>query len=91
MCDQWSGTKVSRHPLDTEVAPSCVTQALKDARWRAAMSEEFTALSKHGTWDLVRPPPASNVIGCKWVFVIKRLPDGTIDRFKARLVAKGFH
>ena len=30
------------------------------------------------------------MIDCKWVFRIKRKPDGTIDRYKARLVAKGF-
>lgn len=38
-------------------------------------------------------PPAAhqNVIGCKWVFRIKRNPDGSIARYKARLVAKGFH
>ncbi|CAH9132091.1 unnamed protein product [Cuscuta epithymum] len=30
-------------------------------------------------------------MGCKWIFRIKRLPNGNIDRYKARLVAKGFH
>ncbi|KAG8490495.1 hypothetical protein CXB51_013610 [Gossypium anomalum] len=29
------------------------------------------------------------VIGCKWLFKVKKNPDGTIDRRKARLVAKG--
>ncbi|KAA3479988.1 Retrovirus-related Pol polyprotein from transposon TNT 1-94 [Gossypium australe] len=29
------------------------------------------------------------IIGCKWLFKIKRNPDGTIARRKARLVAKG--
>ena len=29
-------------------------------------------------------------MGCRWVFTIKRRPDGSIDRYKARLVAKGY-
>ena len=30
-------------------------------------------------------------MGCKWIFQIKRLLDGSMDMYKARLVAKGFH
>ena len=29
-------------------------------------------------------------MGCKWVFTIKRKPNGSIEIYKARLVAKGF-
>jgi Reverse transcriptase (RNA-dependent DNA polymerase) len=38
----------------------------------------------------VDPPPDSNIIGCKWLFRIKRRADGTIEQFKARLVAKEY-
>lgn len=55
------------------------------------MSLEFDALLRNGTWDLVPPDFSQNVVGCKWVYRIKRKPDGTVDKFKARLVAKGFH
>ncbi|KAM2633068.1 hypothetical protein EV1_023727 [Malus domestica] len=55
------------------------------------MLEEFQALQSTGTWTLVPSSPHQNLIGCKWVFRIKRNPDGSVDRYKARLVAKGFH
>ena len=31
-----------------------------------------------------------NIVGCKWVFKIKRNAAGEIDKYKARLVAKGY-
>ena len=55
------------------------------------MYEEYDALVQNGTWELVSPIGITNLIGCKWVFRIKRNSDGSIDKFKARLVAKGFH
>jgi len=82
---------VTKHPLPSSVEPTSVTQALTDPQWRAAMSSELTALMRHDTWHLVSPPKDCNIIGCKWVFQVKRLVDGSIDRFKARLVAKGFN
>ncbi|GKV48157.1 hypothetical protein SLEP1_g54985 [Rubroshorea leprosula] len=75
----------------SEIEPTCVSQALKDHRWRQAMSEEFSALVSQGTWDLVPSAPNQNIIGCKWVFRVKRGKDGQVERYKARLVAKGFH
>lgn len=75
----------------TDQEPTCFTSAVKHAVWRDAMSEEFNALIKNGTWKLVTPTPTMNIVGSKWVFRIKRRADGSIDRYKARLVAKGYH
>lgn len=55
------------------------------------MQEEFTALLKQGTWTLTPLPSHKKAIGCKWVYRIKRNPDGSIARHKARLVANGFN
>lgn len=80
----------TNHPLPPPIEPTCVSQAVKDLNWRSAMSSEFNALIQNGTWTLV-PRQNQNVIGCKWVFRLKRNSDGTVARYKERLVAKGFH
>uniref|UniRef100_A0A2N9GP72 Reverse transcriptase Ty1/copia-type domain-containing protein n=1 Tax=Fagus sylvatica TaxID=28930 RepID=A0A2N9GP72_FAGSY len=71
--------------------PTCYTSASKSPHWCRAMNLEFDALLKNQTWTLVPSSSSHNLIGCKWVFRIKRHADGSIERFKAQLVAKGFH
>jgi histone deacetylase 1/2 len=71
--------------------PTCYSTAVKHHHWREAMNKEFDALLANGTWTLVPKPPTANLVGCKWVYKVKRKADGNIERFKARLLAKGFH
>ncbi|PKU87110.1 Retrovirus-related Pol polyprotein from transposon TNT 1-94 [Dendrobium catenatum] len=71
--------------------PTTYHQANKSQHWRTAMSQEFQALQSQGTWDLVAPEDAQNVLGCKWTFRTKFNSDGSVARHKARLVAKGFN
>lgn len=55
------------------------------------MNEEYTALQKNHTWDLVPLSKNMNLVGCKWVFRVKYNADGFVLKYKGRLVAKGFH
>ena len=71
--------------------PQTVNQALKDHKWRGAMSDEITAFARNRTFDLVPRQPHYNIVGCKWIFKNKFLPNGSLSRCKARLVAKGYN
>ena len=75
----------------THFEPKSVKQALESSEWFAVMQEEYNALTKNKTWDLVSLLAGRQAIGCKWVFRIKENADGSINRYKAGLIAKGFH
>ncbi|CAN0876377.1 Retrovirus-related Pol polyprotein from transposon TNT 1-94 [Linum grandiflorum] len=90
------GTRPSRYDdyvvyaCDDPTIPKTYAEACLDPRWVAAMQEEIRALEENHTWDVVLRPAHTPIIGCRWIFTIKRHSDGSIDRYKARLVAQGF-
>ena len=55
------------------------------------MQNEITSFKENQTWNLEKLPRGRKAIPCKWIFKIKRNPDGSINKYKARLVAKGFN
>ena len=59
------------------------------AKWEDAIKAELKSLEDARTWDIEECPDGANVMGCKWVFKIKRNAAGEIDKYKAHLVAKG--
>ena len=73
--------------------PKTYSEAMKSPDhelWRAAMEEELTSLYTMKVWELTDLPLGKKAIGCRWVFKVKRLADGSVERYKARLVAQGF-
>lgn len=54
------------------------------------MQAEIDALYKNNAWTLVSLPPKYKIIGCKQIYKIKFLPNGSIKHYKAQLMAKSF-
>jgi transposase InsO family protein len=73
--------------------PRMLEDALKQPdvdKWVVAALAEIEAHVQNGTWELAQLPPGKRAIGSQWVFKIKRLPDGSIDKYKGRIVAQGY-
>ncbi|CAI7839025.1 unnamed protein product, partial [Closterium sp. NIES-54] len=72
--------------------PLTVQEALSGphaAEWHAPMEAEIEAFTRNHSFDDETPPPGVNIVGGKWLFRVKQLPDEA-PVFKARYVAKGF-
>jgi reverse transcriptase-like protein len=59
-------------------------------QWEMACEQEKRAFEGMGVYSIVPWPQGHKVVGSKWVFCIKRGPDGTVQKYKAQLVARGF-
>ena len=70
--------------------PSGVDEALEEECWLEAMNNELKSIQENNTWYYTDLPKGHKAIGLKWVYKVKRDPEGNILKHKARLVAKGY-
>ena len=70
--------------LEAEQDPRSYAEAMSrsdGASWWHAMKEEIQSLEKNQEWDLV-DRPSGNIVTNKWVFKIKRRPNGESNATK---------
>jgi len=76
--------------LDESSIPRSYEEAMQYEDWKESVSDEANAMIKNDTWFESELPKGKKAVTSKWIFTIKYLPDGTIDRKKTRLVARGY-
>jgi hypothetical protein len=74
--------------LDEE--PTCFEEAIQKKEWADAMTEEYQSIIKNDVWEIVPRPKGKDVVSSKWLYKIKHVADGSIEKYKARFVARGF-
>ena len=58
--------------------------------WRDAMMEEYSSIMKNDVWEVVSRPEGKSILNSMWLYKIKHVTDGNIEKYKARYVAHGF-
>ena len=81
---------VSKPICELHATPLSVSEALADVNWKKAMVNEFQALMRNNTLELLPAIENQHVVSNKWVYRVKYKADGSPNKYKARLVAKGF-
>jgi hypothetical protein len=70
--------------------PTCFEEAIEKKAWRDSMMEEYASIIKNDVWEIVPRPKDKSIVSSKWIYKIKHVTDGSIDKYKARFVALGF-
>jgi hypothetical protein len=53
------------------------------------MVEEYNSIMKNDVWEVVPRPEGKSVATSRWVYKIKYVADGNIEKYKAQFVAWG--
>jgi hypothetical protein len=69
---------------------TCFEEAIQRKEWADAMIEEYQSIMKKKVWEIVPRPKNKDVVSSRWLFQIKYVADGSIEKYKARFVARGF-
>ena len=54
------------------------------------MTEEYESILENDVWDIVSRPEGKSIVTFKWIFKIKHVADGSVEKYKARFMACGF-
>ena len=54
------------------------------------MTEEYQSIIKNNVWEIVPRPKSKDVVSSKWLYKIKHVDDGSVEKYKARFVARDF-
>ena len=76
--------------LDESEIPRSYEEAMKHKVWRDSVGDERDAMIRNDTWYESALPKGKKAVSSRWIFTIKYLANGKIERCKTRLVARGF-
>ena len=70
--------------------PSTYEEVAKKKEWKDAMIEEYQSIMENDVWEIVSRSEKNFVMTPKWIYKIKHVVDGSIQKYKAIFVACGF-
>jgi hypothetical protein len=54
------------------------------------MVEEYDYIVKNNAWEIVPRPIDKSVVGSRSIYKVKKVVDGSVEKYKAKFVAWGF-
>ena len=54
------------------------------------MIEEYSSTMKNDVWEVVARPTGKSVVTSRWLYKIKHVVNGSMEKYKSKFVARGF-
>jgi hypothetical protein len=73
-----------------ESEPSTFEEASSRQVWRDAMIEEYNSIMKNDVWEFAPRPERKSMVTSRWLYKLKHVANGSIEKYKSLFVARGF-
>ena len=70
--------------------PSSFEEAVEEPAWVDAMVEEYDLIVRNSAWEIVPRSEGKLVVGSRWIYKVKQVVDGSVEKYKARFFSRGF-
>ena len=64
--------------------PSSFQEAMQEPTWVDAMVEEYDSIVRNSAWEIFPRLVNKLVVGSRWIYKVKQVVDGGIEKYKAR-------
>ena len=54
------------------------------------MMDEYHSIMKNDVWEIVPRPEGKSVVTSRWLYKLKHVQYGSVEKYKAMFVARGF-
>jgi hypothetical protein len=66
----------------SDAEPSSFDEEDKLQVWKDGMLEEYRSIIKKNVWDIVSRPKDKSVVSSKWIYNIKHVANGSVEKLK---------
>eukprot|EP00253_Pinus_taeda_P024502 PITA_24502 len=73
-----------------ETEPSSFEEAMQQPIWVDAMLEEYDSIVRNSVRDVVPRLENKSVVSSHWLYKVKQVTDGSVEKHKERFVSRGF-
>ena len=53
-----------------------------------AMVEEYDLIVRNSSWEIVPRLEEKSVVGSRWIYKVKQVADGSVEKYKVRFVTQ---
>ena len=71
--------------------PSSFKEVVEDPAWVDAIVEEYDSIVRNNAWKIVPRSEGKSVVGSRWIYKVKQVADGSVEKYKAIFVARASH